>query len=168
MSGIYKFGVMLLFALVLTPNILAVILPYESWPYTNAPMFAQYVAPETARYRFHLVLESGAERKDLGFYSVGANWSLWRFFMKYVYGSADAKSVFSVFPADSPEEFTKRLTVFFAAFYREYQKRGGRAGDRLQLSIDSLDSNNESKLAAVVGYFDTHLGLFIRNPELVR
>lgn len=99
----------------------AVFIPFENWPFTPAPMFAHYVGPETPRYRFIFKadLDDGTS-KEVGYPSVGANWSLMRFFFKYIYGSAEPGSVFNVFPNDSKSDFEQRLTIFFKAFSKLY------------------------------------------------
>ncbi|MCB0336149.1 MAG: hypothetical protein KDD62_07575 [Bdellovibrionales bacterium] len=105
-------------------NVLAAAIPFEQWPLTNAPMFAHYVNQDTPRFAFEFKGENQAgEELSLGYYSVGAPWSLMRYFFKYVYGSQDFRSVFAHFSNDSPEEFKNRLEIFFTAFVKEYSER---------------------------------------------
>lgn len=121
-----KLLVLLFMAAVIVPNLIAVALPAESWPYTNAPMFAHRVAPDTPRYAFVFTGQTrNGEEVELGYYSAGARWSLWRMFFKFVYGSAPQGGVFSVHPSDDRAQLEQRLSRFFTALVDRYHDRPG-------------------------------------------
>jgi hypothetical protein len=145
--------------LILAPNVLAVLLPFENWPYTNAPMFAYYVDESVPRYRFHFLGEGAWGEKEVGYYNVGAKWSLMRYFFKYVY--RDAKEASS---ADARNDFESRLGEFFRAFAREYEKNPAYQElplNRIRLEAAKLDwKDNHSDLRHLVGIFDVRRGTF--------
>ncbi len=147
-SKLKKSAVTLFFAAILLPNLVAIICGVEDWPYTPAPMFAHYVDNSTPRYSFGFVAKlSDGSTKELGYYSVGANWSLMRFFFKYVYGSVDHSSVFEEYPSDTKSAFESRLTKFFSAFVTEYEKRSnGVKVSALILQARKLEPNSKKFL----------------------
>lgn len=125
--------VYLLYALILIPNFLAIIMPFENWPYTNAPMFAHYIDDKTPRYTFKFWANfKDSESTELGYYSIGANWSLPRYFFKYVYGAVGVTSVFNIYPDDTKVDFETRLSSFFSDFTKYYLARNTDKKERLQ------------------------------------
>jgi len=162
-TPLYKLTITLFALAILTPNIAAVVGGFEDWPFTPAPMFAHYLGPGSERYSFTFKGEfSDGSTKQVGYYSVGANWSLLRFFFKYVYGAAGRKSVFTQFPADSKEQFEERLSIFFSAFAKEYERRNpASALKRLNLVVNKLlpEATAEGE-AHRVGYYSVSEGRF--------
>ncbi len=124
-----KWVVMAFMSAVVIPNLIAVAVPFEAWPYTNAPMFAHRVTPDTPRYAFVFEgqLDAG-EVVELGFYSAGARWSLMRFFLKFVYGATPEGSEFCQYPEDSRDQLEQRLSDFFTVFVDSYHKRRANQG----------------------------------------
>ena len=143
-------------AAVLLPNLIAIALPAESWPYTNAPMFAHRVAPDTPRYA--LVLEGhrrDGEVVELSYYSVGARWSLWRYFLKFVYGAPPSGREFCVFPDDDRAHLEERLSVFLNAFADRYHARSQPPLDRMVLKLARLSGpDNRRDGVRRLGTFD--------------
>ncbi len=132
-----KVLVLAFMAAVVTPNLIAIAIPIEVWPYTNAPMFAHRVAPDTPRYAF--VFEGhpvDGDVVELGYYSAGARWSLMRFFFKFVYGATPAGEEFCVFPDDTRERMERRLGDFFAVFVDRYHERAPRDVPLRRLVLD--------------------------------
>ncbi len=124
LSGAGKLLALVFMAAVVAPNLVAVAIPAESWPYTNAPMFAHRVAPETPRYAFVFAGQTRAgDFVELGYYSAGARWSLLRLFFKFVYGAVPAGGAFCVYPDDDRTRLEERLSRFFEVFVDRYHAR---------------------------------------------
>ncbi len=74
----------------LLPNMWAFVDPFETFPYTSAPMFAHYVGEDTPRYRFRFMAESGGEEQEIRATDLGlAGVEFTRYFFGHVYGSTD-------------------------------------------------------------------------------
>lgn len=155
---LYKILVIIFIFCVLAPNFCVIIRGHEDWPYTPAPMFAHYIDENTPRFAFNFTGEfDDGSSKKLGYYSVGANWSLMRLFFKYVYGAMDPGSVFEEFPNDNLASFETRLTRFFRAFTNEYSKRNMNTAKliRIKLSVAKLaPKSNEELESHTVGFFE--------------
>jgi len=147
-------------AAVLLPQLAALVVPYEEFPYTSAPMFAHYVGPDTPRYRFRFVAERGdgsAEREiratDLGLNGV----ELSRYFLGSIYGSMDPLSPFGHHGGDTPEAFEARLSTFFRDATTVLERRGGAAPGQLsgiRLEVVRLEGGNRDGEVHVVGRYD--------------
>lgn len=152
---LFKSCILAVLATLLGLNLTATILGFENWPFTPAPMFAHYIDAETPRYAFEYRahFENGTEAA-LNYPSVGAHWALNRFFFKYVYGSAEAESVFAEFPQDSVQAFEARLSAFFSAFVKMYAQRQNIQPEELK-QIDLLvhPLHDSMKQAHFVGTF---------------
>ncbi|MCB0352199.1 MAG: hypothetical protein KDD64_01705 [Bdellovibrionales bacterium] len=147
---------------VLIPNLWAVISPYENWPFTCAPMFAHYVDESTPRYRFafQVQFEDGS-RDEVGYYSAGLNWSLMRYFFKWVYGATPSGGVFALYPSDTQENFENRLSTFFSAFVSALSERiAPKKPIKLTLHAIRLDRENNDSDSHKVGVFDIESGRF--------
>ncbi len=104
----------------------AMVLPLEMWPFTSATMFAYYVEPGAALYRFRFLwIHDGRETvidaaEDLGL----AERELRRLFFSQYYGSTDPNFAQGHFPADTPEAFRRRLDTFCRRAVAVTQRRG--------------------------------------------
>lgn len=155
-------------AAVIVPNLIAVALQVESWPYTNAPMFAHRVAPDTPRYAFVFIGQTHAGSEvELGYYSAGARWSLLRMFFKFVYGAAPQGGVFSVYRNDDRVHFERRLSEFFAAFVERYHDRPNAQPLRaVVLGVAPLTgAENRRGATRRVGVFDVSTGRYTHEWE---
>ena len=141
---------------ILGANFWAVLFEVEDWPLTPAPMFAHYVDSKTPRYRFSFdaTFEDGST-KSLAYHSIGANWSLMRFFFKYIYGATPSGGVFAQFEEDSKAAFTERLSKFFQVFSSEYKRRHSKNVDEIELWVELLDSENSPQSRHLVGTFNS-------------
>ena len=141
---------------VLLPNLWAVISPYENWPFTCAPMFAHYVDDETPRYRFAFEVQFDDGSKDeVGYYSAGLNWSVMRFFFKWVYGATPSGGVFALYQNDTREAFENRLSTFFVAFLEALSSRvAPKIPLKLTLRAVRLNGENRDGESHKVGVFD--------------
>lgn len=150
----YRILVSLFILAVIGSNIFAMIFEVEDWPFTNAPMFAHYVGPQTPRYAF--VFEatfSDGSKKELGYYSVGATWALMRYYFKYVYGAIPTGGVFSVYPHDTPSDFNSRMQRFFSAFVGYMERGGAQKPTGVDIAVSKLGKNNEVIDSHLVGHY---------------
>lgn len=131
----------LFIAAFLLPNLATLVVPFEKFPYSSAPMFAHYVAEEVPRYRFRFMAETagGGEERELKGAQIGLRHvDLSRYFFGSVYGSIDPLSPFGHHRDESREAFEARLSRFFGDFARVLGRRDpeaarGLAGIRLEL-----------------------------------
>ncbi len=156
----------ILTAVLLIPNLLAITFAIEDWPLTPAPMFAHYVDSTTPRYRFVFNGElADNTQKSLGFYSAGANWSLMRYFFKYVYGATPSGGVFAIFESDSADAFSNRLGKFFKSFSIEVEKRETVRLKHIELWLESLSEDNLTHEKKLVGIFDCTTSKFTKSQD---
>jgi hypothetical protein len=155
-----------LIAALLLPNAVAVIGPYESFPYSSAPMFAHYVGPGVPRYRFRMILESadGSPGRELPVSSLGLNHADYqRRFFGTVYGSTDPSSPFGHHPDDTPAALEERLGRHFerlAAVLAERDTAGGPPRG-IRLEVARLGAGDRDAEIHVVGWYDAATHRFV-------
>jgi len=158
----YKIYAGIVIGLFLIPEITAVVLPLENWPFTCAPMFAHYVGEGTARYRFRFIAEYAKESRppreisinDIGLRQI----KVMRYFFGKVYGSIDPRAPWGHFPNDTQEAFEARLSRFFHGLTLQMKKKKkgkkyakGLKGIRLE--VIRLDIQNRPGEVHTVGRY---------------
>ncbi|NUN48459.1 MAG: DUF393 domain-containing protein [Candidatus Brocadiae bacterium] len=98
----------------------------EDWPLTSAPMFANEVEADGARYAFRFL---GEPRKgkavEIPADACGIpELRLKRIFFGRFYGSVDPGYEYGAFPGDTPEAFDARMGDFFGRFADAARERG--------------------------------------------
>ncbi len=113
------------------------ILRREDWPISCVPMFATPVEPDGARYsfRFAAVDDRGREREIPADACGVPELRLDRVLFGRYYGSVDPAYEYGAFPGDSPGEFEKRMSGFFAKFGEEALARGRIPADTKALRL---------------------------------
>jgi hypothetical protein len=159
---------MLFIIVFLAPNLVALVIPYEEFPYTSAPMFAHYVGEETPRYRFHFIavfVNGQAAQEiyatDLGLNGVGFS----RYFLGSMYGSIDPRSPFGHHGEDTEAAFENRLSGFFRRMMTVLARRGYPALPQvsgIRLEVARLNDKNEDAELHMVGRYDVATEWFIR------
>jgi len=156
---------------VLLPHLAALVVPYQSFPITSAPMFANYVDAETPRYRFRFVAEGAhgdeweLQPRDLGYLNI----EFGRYFFDSVYGSVGPGSASGYRRGETRAEFEARLTDFFGRFATVARQlpdeRASFAAIRLDLT--RLTSDNLDAEASQVGRYDVDAERFVHTwrPE---
>ena len=106
------------------PNLAAVIVPFESWPWTNAPMFAASpVDNAISSTSFTLELADGGTRPLPTRAAAGLNqWHFRRSFLTTAWGSDDASTPFGHVEDDTAALRAARVGHYFDALVR-YAKR---------------------------------------------
>ena len=147
----------------LLPNLWAFVDPYETFPYTSAPMFAHYVGEDTPRYRFRFVTESGGEEHELRATDLGlAGVEFTRYFFGHVYGSTDPTTPFAIAGEDTPADFEARLSAFFGDVQTVLERQNAKQLSGLRLELVRLDADNRDADVWVVGHYDTTTHRFSR------
>lgn len=150
----------------LLPNLWAFVDPYETFPYTSAPMFAHYVDEDTPRYRFRFVTEGGGEEHELRATDLGlAGVEFTRYFFGHVYGSTDPTTPFAVAGGDTPAEFEARLSAFFRDVQAVLERRDAKQLSGIRLEVVRLDADNRDANVRVVGHYDATTQRFSRTRE---
>lgn len=103
-------------AVVALPNLAAIIVPFEAWPLTNAPMFAADIE-HSALYRVRLwLVPREGKRTPLPMAALHMpGWHLERLFLGAVWGAAHPATAIGRFPDDTPAALTARADAFFDA-----------------------------------------------------
>lgn len=153
LSRRYRWLVSVFIILFLSPNIAALLVPFESWPYTNAPMFADYVGEGTRLYTIRFIgldgsgLETRLDPSHAGQRSI----EIYRHFFKAVYGAQAPRSAFRIRGVDSRDAFERRASRFFEAYLRACARYGMyRSVVRVRLELHPVD---ERAPAIVLGTY---------------
>jgi hypothetical protein len=151
-------------ALFLAPNLAALVVPYEEFPYTSAPMFAHYASANTPRYHLRFVAEvDGADREVIAPSMLGAPGTpLARLFFGHVYGSIEPSSPFGVRGPDTPAAFEARLSRFFGAVVTVLERRDPTWQRPTHIRLDAvrLTPDNRDETVHTVGYYSVAAGRF--------
>lgn len=107
------------------PNVAAVIVPFENWPWTNAPMFAASpVDNALSSTSFTLELADGGSRPLPTRAAAGLNqWHFRRSFLTTAWGSDDASTPFGHVANDTDELRAARVGHYFDALVRYAKKK---------------------------------------------
>jgi hypothetical protein len=149
---------------VLLPHLVALVAPFQSFPITSAPMFANYVDADTPRYRFRFVAEgpSGAEwelqPRDIGYLNV----EFGRFFFS-VYGSVGPGSASGYRKGETREDFEARVTEFFGRFAAAARRLPDERASFAEIRLDlvRLTSDNLDAEAREVGRYHVGVDRFV-------
>lgn len=148
--------------LIALPNAAAMVVPFEAWPFTNAPMFAADIA-RSRLYRPRLVIEGPKERRL-------SPWRVFRISDRYftrlllvsAYGSIDPDTPFGYVENDTPEQFERRLDRFFdVAFARARRQAMPADATSVRLELERVDDGE----IHVVGRYDLAHHRFTRAPR---
>ncbi len=144
-------------AVILIPNMVSIIAGKESFPYTNAPMFAHYIGPGTNFYDVKFIAADGKKQVQV-FPSYGAtnyygHLKEMRFFFSKIYGPAEPASPFGYFQNDTPEKLEQRLTKFFIAYF-PYTDSALVTPEIIRLEIEQYNHQNKFLSAHEIGYYD--------------
>ncbi|WP_345752395.1 hypothetical protein [Microbacterium rhizophilus] len=145
-------------AALLIPNAYVIALGVEDFPFTVAPMFAQYVDEDTPLYTFRMegVRDGVAEPLPLENTAWG-ELKLMRQFASFAYSPLTETSPFR--DPDratlTPTQFDARLSGFFGPLTDFLRDHGGVVYDTVVLHVDIVDGAGELLETAVVGHYDT-------------
>ena len=147
----------------LLPNLWAFVDPYETFPYTSAPMFAHYVGEDTPRYRFRFVAEQGGKETEIRATDLSLDGvEFTRYFFGHVYGSSDPDAPFAVAGEDTPADFEARLSAFFRNVQTVLERRDATQLSGLRLEVVRLDADNYDAEVRLIGHYDATTQRFSR------
>jgi uncharacterized protein YozE (UPF0346 family) len=103
----------------LIPNAYALLVGHESYPFTPAPMFTQYIDEKTNFYDLIFVGQNGSQEVVLSPESQDNQTKVAqrRFFFDQVYGSADKNYPIGERQHDTKGAFESRMTRFFNVYF---------------------------------------------------
>jgi hypothetical protein len=119
--------------IVLAPNVAAMVIPFEAWPYTNAPMFAADI-PRSTLYRPLLLLD-GDKRFPTKSVRLGER-LVQRLLLISAYGSTDPDTPFGFVPDDTPKKLEARLDSFFDRLVTKADKKQLKGATTLRLVLE--------------------------------
>lgn len=127
---------------VVVPNVWAIAGPHQLWPYDSGPMFAVIIDDDVRMHRFRFILEPSQQPLDLKAFRLSDR-SFSRHFFAHVYGSADPRFPDKHMPNDTPEQFTARMTAFFADVVTELsrKKRLPKGTTAVRVDVERLASH---------------------------
>lgn len=152
----------LIWSIVLVPNIFAVAFGVASFPYTCAPMFAHQVNEDSKLCVFKFEGSNERETVDLINYYGRSETFFIRYFFSKVYGSSEAISPFDTKLSESREDFQKRMDVFFEDYAVYLAKEKQLSLDRITLKIKQVDKfRNDISSYETIGYYDIKLKKYV-------
>lgn len=142
-SRVHQVGAALLIAVVCGLELRAVLGPHEDWPFTSAPMFARYQAPDDPVFELSFYVEDPkgtiVELRPQEHLGVGELGFRRHFFARY-YGSTDELHPSGHFPHDARAAFRDRIAAWMKLVARAYARKGGHAPGRIWLEVSKLSA----------------------------
>lgn len=150
------------FALTLA-NIAAIVMPFEIYPFTSAPMFAHPPAGSGMRYRVEVtILTDSSGANVFPYEAIGFTETHFvRALLVRGYGSVDSSAPYGFVRDDDDSTRTLRLEAFFRSCVDTLRERNalpdGATGVRL-----SLRAKDREEQAHEIGTYDLKSGVFRR------
>ena len=146
---------LMVYLVVLTPNIFTAIVGLESFPFTSAPMFGHYVGDETQLYLIQFEGISGDKQINLEpYYDRPESYFIRHFFSK-VYGAKGNISAFNGRLTDNPDKFQNRMQTFFSTFSTAIKKQHQLQLQRINLKAIRVDKDRHPiQQAVLLGYYE--------------
>ena len=158
---------MVIWAIILVPNLFAIWFGVASFPYTCAPMFAHQVNDQSKLCVFKFEGSNACRTLDLDD-NYGRNEIFFiRYFFSKVYGSADKISPFDTRLSDTNIDFHQRMDDFFEN-YSSYLKIEERLLlDRITIKVKQVDVfRHDIAPCEVLGYYDVKLKKYTSSYEI--
>jgi hypothetical protein len=136
-----KWYIIAVFTLVLAPNLFVVIAGIESFPFTQAPMFAHHIDKNSDFYVFKFEgVTADKEILNLEKYYGTSERDFVRHFFGKAYGVASGINPFSnKLGEDTKEKFEARMRTFFKNYTAFLKKEYNLSFNEIQLSIKKVD-----------------------------
>lgn len=166
-----KYYRVIIFILVLAPNLFAAFGGIESFPFTAAPMFAHHINKNSEFYVFKfegVTLEN--DTIDLkGFYGKKER-DFMRHFFGRAYGVSSGINPFSSkLGIDSNDKFETRMNLFFLNFHAFIKKQYQLSFHKIILSVKKVDSyRNDLSSFEIIGYYTTDINTYSYGPEIIK
>jgi hypothetical protein len=146
----YATIIILIFVL---PNLYALIVGHESFPFTPAPMFTQYVPKQAQFYDFNFLGQADTGEVNLkpqhhhNKNSISYN----RFFFDQIYGSILPDYPIGRVKNDTKKQFEERLSNFFNVYFNYPEAKGLK---QIKLVVNAYDNNYQLIDSHVVGIYE--------------
>jgi len=154
----------LLVALALTmANVAAMVVPFETYPFTSAPMFAHPPVGSGTRYRVEVkIVTDSSGANAFPYEAIGFTETHFvRALLVRGYGSVDSSAPYGFVRDDDDRTRTRRLEAFFRSCVDTLRERNalpdGATGVRL-----SLRAKDRADEAREIGTYDLASGVFRR------
>ena len=167
----HKVAVSIFILMLLTLQIIAILGPFDDWPFASNSMFGFYRTSDEPAYELVIQVDDGTgtlrsidSKKDLGLSNPDAFRRL--FFGKW-YGSIDPAFPQGKYPGDTPAAFASRMTDFCQKV-ADVMRRSGMSPVAIRLEIRQMKRQDDAWVAqneTVLGTFQVADGQFILNPN---
>jgi len=152
------FAVLVMCAFIL-PNLYAITMGREAFPFTPAPMFGHYIGPNTYFYDIDFIGQNNQTEKNLypGLNKKTeqtSNFVIMRFFLNKVYGSAEVISPLGYFEQDTPAKLEERMQNFFSNYFKADLANDTTHINTVRLEVSQYDRNYKLLAKHVIGYYD--------------
>lgn len=157
----------LIWAIVLVPNMFAIYFGVASFPYTCAPMFAHQVNGDSKLCVFKFEGSNACKTVDLEDNYGRSEIFFVRYFFSKVYGSSEAISPFDTRLSDSNQDFQRRMNHFFEDYATFLDAEEHLPLDKITLKVKQVDVfRNDLAPCEVLGYYDVKLKKYISAYEI--
>lgn len=158
-------------AVVLIPNLVVIGLGVEDFPFTTAPMFAQYVGPETKLYALRLegVRDGTAEPFPIEQTNLSAI-EFQRQMASWYYRPLSDTAPFRDLSGSSstPDGFSATMAGYFGSLTDFLREERGISYDEVDLYVDIVDSSGDLISTEPVGRYDTSTHEYTQTYEASR
>ena len=155
-----------IWAIVLVPNLFAIYFGVASFPYTCAPMFAHQINDDSKLCVFKFEGSNACKTVDLEDNYGRSETFFVRYFFSKVYGSADAVSPFDTRLSDNHTDFHQRMNDFFEDYATFLDAEEQLPLDKITLKVKQVDVyRNDVAPCEILGYYDVKLKKYISAYE---
>ena len=167
----HKIAVSILILTLLAFQLIAILGPFDDWPFASNSMFAFFRTPADPTYDLAIMVDDGTGSlrrldpvKDLGLFNQDAFRRL--FFGKW-YGSSDPSFPQGKYPNDTPAAFAARMTDFCQKV-AAVMGRNGKTLVAIHLEIRQMKRQDEAWVAQdqkEIGTYQVAEGQFVLNSS---
>ena len=157
----------LIWTVVLVPNIFAIYFGVASFPYTCAPMFAHQVNDDSTLCVLKFEGSNACRTVDLEDNYGRSEVFFVRYFFSKVYGSSDAVSPFDTRLSDDSKYFQQRMDDFFKDYAAYLATEEELTLDKITLKVKQVDVfRHDLAPCDVLGYYDVNLKKYVSAYEV--
>jgi hypothetical protein len=158
-------------AVVLIPNLVVIALGVEDFPFTTAPMFAQYVGPETKLYALRLegVRDGTAEPfpiEELNLSAIEFQRQMASWYYRPLTDTAPFRDLSGA--SSTPDGFSHTMAGYLGSLTDFLRDQRGISYDEVDLYVDIVDSTGKLLETDPVGRYDTDTQEYTQTYEASR
>ncbi|WP_373518385.1 hypothetical protein [Pricia sp.] len=159
----------LIWTIVLLPNIFAIYFGVASFPYTCAPMFAHQINEDSKLCVFKFEGSNACKTVDLEDNYGRSETFFIRYFFSKVYGSSESVSPFARRLSENKAAFQHRMNDFFEGYAAFLDKEKQLPLDKIILKVKQVDASRQDIAPCeILGFYDVKLKKYIsayENPK---